>query len=223
MKLYGYCHKKRSDTSSVFFGGIVKKLVVAFTIGIIFFSTKTNAQNLLEPEELKAAKTYSDLQEALANRDSVIKLSLVRKKLKEFPAEVFTFPNLQVLVLSRNNIAQVPADIKKLKNLQELNLSNNNLTQLPAEIGHLKNLLKLKLNRNKITSLPPEIGNLTNLEVFEMWDNELDTVPDEIKNLTQLKVFELRGILFSDNQQDEIRALLPHTKIYFSPSCACKE
>lgn len=202
---------------------MVKKSVLPLVAAIIFMSAYVQAQALLEPEELKAAKTYNSLQEALAKPDSVIKLNLNKKKLTEIPAEVFSFPNLQLLNISRNKIKQIPADIDKLKNLQELDISNNDLTALPPQIGQLTNLVKLKLNRNEITALPPEMGDMRNLELIEMWDNELDTVPDEIKNLIHLKIFELRGILFSDEQQDYIRSLLPNTKIYFSPSCACKD
>lgn len=190
---------------------------------IVCNMTVSLAQNLLEPEELMAAKTFFSLSEALAQPDSVIKLNLRGKKLKEFPVEIFSFSNLQVLNLSRNKIKEIPAEIIKLKNLQELDMSNNDITQLPTQIGQLKHLAKLKLNKNEITALPAEIGSLLNLEELEMWDNELDTIPDEIRNLMRLKVFELRGILFSDEQQRRIQDLLPQTKIYFSPSCACKQ
>jgi len=203
---------------------IKKTLIFFLTIaGIFFCNADIHAQNLLEPEELKLVKTYFSLQDALLQPDSVIKLSLKGKKLKEIPPEVFTLNNLQVLILSKNQVKEIPADIAKLKSLQELDLSNNDLTNLPPQIGELLHLSILKLNKNEITSLPPETGNLINLEILEMWDNELDTVPEEMKNLRHLKVFELRGILFSDEQQDYIHSLLPETKIYFSPSCACKQ
>ena len=199
-------------------------IITFATVAEVFsFNYKAQSQNILEPEELQQAKTFFSLQEAMLQPDSVFKLSLKGKKLKEIPKEVFTLHNLQVLNLSRNNIKEIPADISKLKSLQELDLSNNGLTNLPPQIGELMNLTKLKLNRNEITSIPPEIGNLINLEVLEMWNNELDTVPDEIKNLVHLKVFELRGILFSDDEQRNIHSLLPETKVYFSPSCACKQ
>jgi Leucine-rich repeat (LRR) protein len=203
---------------------IKRTLIFLLTIGEIFFcNTNGHAQNLLEPEELKLVKTFFSMQDALLQPDSVIKLNLKGKKLNEIPPEIFTFQNLQVLILNKNNIKEIPADIGKLISLQELDLSNNDLSNVPPQIGELLHLSKLKLNKNKITSLPPEIGNLINLEVLEMWDNELDTVPEEVKNLRSLKVFELRGILFSDEKQKEIHSLLPQTKIYFSPSCACKQ
>jgi Leucine-rich repeat (LRR) protein len=190
---------------------------------VFIFSDKIQAQVLLDNEELEAARTFFNLQDALAQPDSVFKLSLKGKKLKEFPTAVYALHNLQVLNLSRNQIKEIPADVHKLKNLQELDMSNNKLSQIPPEIGMLKNLVKLKLNRNVITSIPEEAGELANLEILEMWDNELDTIPDEMQKLLHLKTFELRGILFSDEEQKRIHSLLPETKVYFSPSCACKQ
>ncbi|HKR03539.1 MAG TPA: leucine-rich repeat domain-containing protein [Bacteroidia bacterium] len=192
-------------------------------VATMFCTFQLCAQNILEAEELGQMKTFVNLQEALSQPDSVFKLNLKGKKLKEFPDEIFSLHNLQVLNLSKNHIKEIPADIEKLKSLQELDLSNNDLTQLPPQIGGLIHLSKLKLNKNEITSLPREIGGLIHLEVLEMWNNELDTIPDEVRDLVRLKVFELRGILFSDEKQKYIRSLLPETKIYFSPSCACKQ
>jgi Leucine-rich repeat (LRR) protein len=204
---------------------MIKKTRIFFCAlaALLLCTIHSRAQNILEPEELKNVRTFFSLEEALAQPDSVLKLNLKGKKLKEIPPEVFSLHNLQVLILSRNHIKELPPAIEKLKSLQELDLSNNDLTQLPPQIGELIHLVKLSLNRNEITSLPPETGNLLNLEVLEMWNNELDTVPDELRNLRVLRVLELRGILFSDEKQKYIHAMLPNTKIYFSPSCACKE
>lgn len=176
----------------------------------------------LEPDELRDKKNFFSLQEALLQPDSVFKLTLGKKKLKEIPPEVFTFSNLRVLNLGRNKITEIPADIAKLHHLQELDVHGNKLERLPAEIGMLTQLTKLKLNRNSIVALPPEIGNLVNLEIIEMWDNEVSDVPDEVRNLVHLKVLELRGILFSYEEQRRIQSLVPQAKVYFSPGCACK-
>ena len=110
-----------------------------------------------------------------------------------------------------------------LTNLQRLKANNNKLVEIPATIGKLSLLQKLELNRNVIEKLPEEIGKLNNLEELSLWDNELSDIPDEIKNLGSLKVLELRGILFTDEQQRRIHELLPYTKLFFSPSCNCKQ
>ena len=87
-------------------------------------------------------------------------------------------------------------------------MANNGLVHLPKEIGRLTKLKYLGLNRNLIEDLPAEIGDLESLEVFEMWDNELNDLPDEMGRLQNLKILELRGILFTDEQQARIDAMI---------------
>lgn len=165
---------------------------------------------------------YKSLSVALQNPEQVYKLDLSKRKLKEIPADVFKLTRLRELNLSRNSIATIPPEISNLTALQRLNLANNDIDTLPDEIGNLQQLVYLGLNRNVIAELPPAIGNLQNLEVLELWDNEISIVPDELSKLTRLQTVELRGILFSDEEQARIRALVPNATVYFSPSCNCK-
>jgi Leucine-rich repeat (LRR) protein len=181
------------------------------------------AQEAWEDDYLKAQKVYTSLSEALQNPDSVFRLDLSKKKLKEFPVEIFQLMELRELKLNNNSINQIPENIYKLNYLQRLFVNNNKLVELPQRIGTLKNLVILELNRNRIEKLPPEIGLLNNLEELSLWDNELSGIPDEIKNLGSLKKLELRGILFNEDQQRRIHDLLPYTTIYFSPACNCKQ
>jgi Leucine-rich repeat (LRR) protein len=186
--------------------------------GMLSLGGAACAQDL--PENVK---TWTSPEEALRQPDSVQALRLVRKRLDAFPKEILQFKNLRVLDLRKNRIAVLPPEIGSLRHLITLDLSRNRLTALPPEIGDLTQLHTLLLNRNRITALPPETGRLVNLETLELWDNELESVPDEIGNLKKLQKLELRGILFSDAQQERIRTLLPQATINFSPSCACKE
>jgi Leucine-rich repeat (LRR) protein len=167
---------------------------------------------------------YHSVDEAVAaGPEKVFRLNLSKKKLDSIPQDVFKFYNLIELDLSRNRIEEIPPDINRLVNLEKLNLTNNRLVHLPAEIGSLTRLKFLGLNRNVIEDLPSTIGDLSQLEVLELWDNELADVPDEIGKLQNLKVLELRGILFSEEQQQRIDALVVRSaKIFMSPSCNCK-
>ncbi|MBL7927997.1 MAG: leucine-rich repeat domain-containing protein [Bacteroidia bacterium] len=186
--------------------------------------TEAKAQKILEPEELIRMPLYKSIQATRAvNPDSVFRLSLRGKKLKQIPAEVYRFKNLQWLDLSRNRITELNDSIGLLLSLTELNLGYNNLKTLPASIGNLKHLSVLKLHKNLITHLPKETGNLRYLELLEMWDNEIDVFPEEMRECRLLRKLDLRGILMSDEKQHAIQALFPNTKIYFSASCACKE
>lgn len=167
-------------------------------------------------------KVYRSYGEGLRNPDSVYVLDLSKQKRKTLPDEVRQFRNLQELRISRNSLTELPDWIGELKHLRKLDASNNKLTSLPASIGLLNKLEFLGLNRNLIRELPVEIGGLVSLQVLEMWDNELEVVPDELKKLYALKVLELRGILFSQRDQDRIRSLVPEADVFFSPPCNCK-
>lgn len=188
---------------------------------------------LIQPRELFAQDDsvvtndtnyiYRSLSEAMKNPDHVYRLYLIKSKLDTFPKEIFLFKNLWDLNLSKNNLEELPAEIASLTNLQQLNVANNKLVHIPQEIGQLTNLIYLGLNRNVIEDLPPTIGNLENLEVLELWDNELRDVPDEISNLKNLKIIELRGILFTEEQQQRIDGLVVKSaKLFMSPACNCK-
>ncbi len=193
-------------------------LTYAFTI--CFF--RCEGQNLLDSLQLSQQKNYRSISDAMQVPDSVFKLDLSRQKRKIVPEEIRKFKNLQVLKLSHNQLREIPEWIGDFKNLQLLDLGYNKLKAIPSGIGNCRQLLFLGLNRNLIETLPREIGNLELLEVIEMWDNEVQYLPEDIKLLHNLRLFELRGILFSQQEQDQIRLLLPDTEILFSPSCNCK-
>lgn len=184
-------------------------------------SAQDDLQDTLKPPV--KYRVYRSFGEGLQFPDSVFVLDLSRQKRKEIPEQVRNFVNLRELILSKNNIRELPDWIGEMRSLRRLDVSNNNLTALPATIGKLDSLVYLLLNRNRIEALPAEIGDMSSLEEIELWDNELSIVPDEIRNLRRLKMLELRGILFSPDEQDRIRKLLPETDVLFSPPCNCKD
>ena len=191
---------------------------------MVCFTMSLKAQELWEEDSINHQKVWKSLSEALQKPDSVFRLDLSKRKLKEVPPEVFQLTELRELNLGRNQLTEIPENIYKLSNLQRLYLNNNRLTALPQRIGTLKNLQLLDLDRNRIEALPPEIGMLINLEVLSMWDNELSDLPDDIKSLRSiLRKLELRGILFNEEQQKRFHDLLPYTTIYLSPPCNCKQ
>ena len=166
---------------------------------------------------------YKSIEEIKTHPEDVYRINLSRNKLDSFPPEIFACVNLVELDLSKNKIEEIPGEIGRLVNLESLSMANNGLVHLPKEIGRLTKLKYLGLNRNLLEDLPAEIGDLESLEVFEMWDNELNDLPDEMGRLQNLKILELRGILFTDEQQARIDAMIVKTaKILMSPSCNCK-
>jgi Leucine-rich repeat (LRR) protein len=191
---------------------------------IVCVPSKMIAQTrLLDSLVLDTLTSFTNLADALKDPDKVIKLELRKKKLNEFPKEIFKFKNLQYLDLSKNNIKEIPNNIDSLKDLQILILSKNDLETLPGEIGGLKNLQYLNVNQNEIGSLPAQIGSLSNLKNMDLWSNNVDNFPSEMKYLKKLEVLDLRVILIPDAEQQRLQELLPKTKIYFSPYCKCQQ
>ena len=176
---------------------------------------------LLDSVELALYQEYTDLAEALKNPDNVVKLTLRRKKFKEFPMEVLKFKNLQYLDLSKNTIKELPDSIVCLKKLQYLIVSKTGLERLPKTIGQLKSLKHLNVNQNEITVLPYSIGDLENLEIADLWSNNLDYFPETMSKLKNLRWMDLRNILIPQEHQERIQNMLPATSIQFSPPCRC--
>jgi len=198
--------------------------VITTLLMFILFLQQTNAQQkLLDSLTLDSLAPFTSIEEAVKNPEQVIKLELRKKKLKKFPPEILTFTNLQYLDISKNDIEELPDEIGQLKNLQYFAMSKSNLQELPPQIGELTNLYYLELNNNDLTSLPREIGKLEKLKNLDLWSNDIDKFPNEIKNLKNLQLFDLRVIMIPDAEQARVQALLPHTKIYFSPFCKCEQ
>ncbi len=192
-------------------------LLLLFSASFLFAQ-----EAVLDSSALLSEPIYTSLKSAMVHPERVYRLDLSKNKLAAIPPEVFTLRNLQMLNLSKNRIKEIPPGIAELKHLQRLDLSRNVLVQIPVQIGELENLLFLDLSRNNLISLPKEIGRLKRLEYFNLWDNDLSDLPDEIAGMDRLRELELRGILFSSEDQDRFKSLLPHAKIYMSPDCNCK-
>ncbi len=185
------------------------------------FTTAAISQQLLDSVSLATYQEFTDLSVALETPDQVIKLSLRKKKYKDFPKDVLKLKNLQYLDLSKNDIKELPDSIVTLKDLQYLIVSRTGLQRLPKNIGALKNLIHLNVNQNEITVLPYSFGDLENLEVADLWSNNLEYFPESMSKLHKLKTMDLRNILIPQTNQDQIQAMLPNTVIFFSPPCNC--
>lgn len=165
---------------------------------------------------------YTSLEEALAApHDSVYSLKL-KGRLKEVPLEVFTeFPNLQWLDLSRNRLKAIPPQIGLLKNLKKLILNKNKIEALPAEIGQLEDLRELIISQNELESLPSEIGELKKLRYLDMWSNNISRLPSEMAEMYALEEVDLRVIVMTEAEQEDIKILLPNTKVHMDQHCNC--
>lgn len=176
---------------------------------------------LLDSASLEKMPAITDLQVALQNPDSVIKLVLRKKHFQSFPPEILRFKNLQYLDVSKNNIKELPDSIAQLKQLQHLACSKTGLQRLPNTIGQLSELRYVNFNQNEIVVIPYSFGLLHKLQVADLWSNELESFPSSMAGLVALTWIDFRNILIPQNKQDELKRILPNAKIYFSPPCKC--
>ncbi|MFO0321001.1 MAG: leucine-rich repeat domain-containing protein [Bacteroidota bacterium] len=195
---------------------------LSFLLIILCVFVKQTRAQLLDSIALDGLVGQTSIIEALKNPDEVIKLVLRKNHLKSFPLEILKFKNLQYLDLSKNSISELPDSIDVLSQLQYFSCSKTGLKRLPKQIGKLSHLKYLNINQNDLTEFPTQIGNLESLEFLDAWSNDFDEYPSSLKNLKSLKVLDLRNILISDETQNYINTLLPHSTVYMSPSCKCK-
>src|ERR1700751_1624089 len=199
-----------------------------YKIAIVFFLFSgrlfSQSQNmvLLDSMQLEEAYSYIDLEEALKHPEMVIRLELRKKKLKEFPKEVFQFKNLQYLDISKNQIKELPDSIYLLTQLQYLDVSRNKLGTLPKEIGKMSNLAYLHATNNNLIGLPPQIGNLERLRVIDLWSNDLSEFPESLSKLKELTVLDIRAIMINVDEIRQLKKWLPNVEIKYDPPCNCK-
>ena len=187
-----------------------------FVVSFIFCMLGANSQTtLLSSSALALKKDYKNIQEALAQPDSVYRLSLIDINLSQSTLHFDTFTNLQSLRLFNNQLISLPASITNLAYLQELSIYENNLTSLPATIQKLTHLRKFEMNFNALTYIPLQIGSLTNITEMDLRYNHLYVMPTEIHFLTKLRILNLSGNVISYTERRRIQNLLPNCKITY--------
>lgn len=186
------------------------------------FNVRAQNNVLLDSMQLEETYTYLSLEEALKHPEMVVRLELKKKKLKEFPKEIFQFKNLQYLDISRNQLTEIPDSLFHLTNLQYLNISRNKLGSLPKEIGKLANLVYLHANNNNLIGLPPQIGNLERLHVLDLWSNDLSDFPETLSKLHDLNTFDVRAIMINIETVRQLKKWMPNANVLYDPPCNCK-
>jgi Leucine-rich repeat (LRR) protein len=202
----------------------MRSLFCKIALVLFLFSGKLFSQDnvLLDSMQLEETYSYIDLEEALKHPEMVVRLELRKKKLKEFPKEIFQFKNLQYLDLGKNQIKELPDSIYLLKQLQYLDVSRNKLGSLPKEIGKMSNLVYLHANNNNLIGLPPQIGNLERLRIIDLWSNDLSEFPESLTKLKELTILDIRAIMINVDTIRQLKKWLPNVEIKYDPPCNCK-
>ncbi|MER5986732.1 leucine-rich repeat domain-containing protein [Streptomyces sp. NPDC001787] len=132
-----------------------------------------------------------ELDALLVRAEEVTGLDLSGRKLRHFPEQLLSFPNLRVLSLEGNaELRTVDPRIGELAALEELHLAGTQLTGLPESIGRLRNLRLLDISDNDFAALPDSLGDLDRLEVLRAARLSCP-LPDTLARLHTLRELDL--------------------------------
>lgn len=120
---------------------------------------------------------------------TLVYLNLSFNEFSDFPREVLSCRDLQVLKMRNNPLRDLPHDISRLHKLRTLILSFCCLTALPVSLFSLVKLEFLDVSYNKITFLPNEVKKLERLRFLNVEGNELPGLPC---GLLRLNLFRIR-------------------------------
>lgn len=171
--------------------------------------------------EADTNRVWTNLDSALAHPMEVISLDLSKSKLTDFPLEVLSLKNLEVLNLGRNKLTRIPLELNQLKYLRILVLERNKIESFPVAICSMPKLEQVIMNRNRVVTIPACIQFAEGLQYLDLWSNQIENVPDEISKLTNLKEFDIRGSTYSPEFNARIEGLLPLAKVRMEPPCDC--
>jgi len=119
-------------------------------------------------------------------------LLLSHNNLKHIPANLSTFPQLQVLHMSSNYVVFVPTELFSLPSIKEIDLSKNKIEYLPeAIIGTVTHtLINLNVSHNKLTSFPDYFAE-SKLEYLTLSHNSFCNVPSSCTKLQTLRHLDI--------------------------------
>jgi Leucine-rich repeat (LRR) protein len=139
---------------------------------------------LLNAAQLREARWFYTMEEALAYPDQVYKLSLAEYPMKELPSEIFQFKNLQILNLNGCGLQTLSDSIHVFHHLQFFYLYDNKLRNLPQGLRELKNLEVLYLGKNKLFEIPVWVGGLGKIHRLDISRNRM--TPLEVSRICSL-------------------------------------
>lgn len=175
------------------------------------FGNLTNLKVL----NLRGNHGLKTLPSTFEQHQNLTELILIKNDFKTFPLQITALKELKILYLQINDLIKIPSEIKNLNKLETLHLGSNKLKILPPEIGLLENLQYLYLDGNQLTEIPSEVEKLKNLRRLDLRGNHLKSLPIEISKMSSLRELNLQDNFLSIEEEDKIKAWLPHCTISF--------
>ncbi|MCP4438374.1 MAG: leucine-rich repeat domain-containing protein [Aureispira sp.] len=130
--VYGF-YEKQGDLKAT-------QEIAEITTQELLDSFNTDQNRIIEIQ----SKPYLNISELLnkhPNKTAVTSIRITANGLKEFPAELFDYSNLEQLYIYNNQIKKAPENLKKLSKLWTVNIHSNPIKDDKAEMAHLQELL----------------------------------------------------------------------------------
>jgi disease resistance protein RPS2 len=123
----------------------------------------------------------------------LVKVSLMRNSMFEFPYISPMCPKLSTLLLNRNNFhGSIPDSFfVHLHGLNVLDLSHTLITSLPNSVSDLENLTTLRLMDCKIFTRVPSLAKLTALRKLDLSRSRIKEIPHGLEMLINLRYLSL--------------------------------
>lgn len=194
-------------TNLVFFASFNNKLT-RFPDGLNAF------QNLQYLELQHTAIDSIPYNIAYLSRLKTFKFGNTEDTLK-LPNSLRFLKKLEDLVFENCVLDSFPKALFQLSTLKFLYLSNTNTFYLSKHFERLPQLEVLIIENNKLQQLPFDIYKASKLRFMSLRNNKLERLPDSISQLENLAFIDLTGNLFSKEEIEKLKILLPGCEIKF--------
>lgn len=147
-----------------------------------------NRLNIMREAAMETDIDFYSIKNALKNPDKVETLYILprTKNISKFPDEIFSFPNLRVLIIIGQDIPSIPDQIVKLKKLEFLNLMDNDISEIPSSICNCQKLRELFIGGN-ITSFPDCLKTMKSLKHLSIKSNNVNYLMEDLRDFENLK------------------------------------
>jgi Leucine-rich repeat (LRR) protein len=184
--LYGEFHQLPAS-----FGDLTNLKKLEITNGSELSQLPENFGNLSNLEEVKIAGNFTSLPSTFSNLSNLKYLTL------------FGF------------LEYLPNDIGNLKKLEALTIDGMNLKEIPESFGNLESLKYFSAYSNHISVIPESFGNLSSIYELNLGNNNISHFPASMSNLSNtLSKFYIYGNTYSKEELNNLRLMLPFTRIY---------
>lgn len=171
----------------------MSKYMALFYCILVLASEAKSQTKLLTAVELDKQKEYTNIFEAIRDKEKVYKLSLSQLTIEKLPDEIVQMKNLQQITITFIPTLDINDAIKKLitlPNVQSLALVGCNIKQLPSEIQEFKNLEFLGLGMNSNLDIENVLNKLSSIQTLKKLNlafNNIKVIPSSIKELSNLE------------------------------------